>query len=320
MPCHSCGKEQPSNAMYCDECMVKNLQAAIHPAGEAPTYVPPASDPSGPEFIPESFPGQETPARSPMVGVVMGIVAFAFTVVVVCIGYAAYNGVRAPSDAIVVIPDNPSALLAAQNDRGLLHIYKPGDTWTFQFNRQDEEGGGIANETGEIVEKIVGSSINGRPCLIDTATLQTVDANGNKTTSKYISCSRQEVNGDMYLLAYGSDKPEKLHWNAKPELIAKGDWNTDPSFDFPTETSAGTPSHTFVSVSPDPVVMKLSTGTPVKCWNKTITVTAGDNFDQTTDELYCPAIGQKISSKDTVIFPDKRTRTTTINLTHFSLR
>ena len=124
----------------------------------------------------------------------------------------------------------------------------------------------------------------------------------------------------MYLLAYGADKPEKLHWNAKPELIAKGDWNTDPSFDIPTETSAGTPSHTFVSVSPDPVVMNLSTGTHVKCWNKTITVTAGDNFDQTTNELYCPAIGQKMSSTDTVIFPDKRTRTTTITLTHFSFQ
>jgi hypothetical protein len=33
--------------MYCDECMMKNLQASMHPAGEAPTYVPPAADPSG---------------------------------------------------------------------------------------------------------------------------------------------------------------------------------------------------------------------------------------------------------------------------------
>ena len=106
MKCQSCGKEQTSNSMYCDECMAKNLQAAIHPAGEAPTYVPVAA-PSGLAFVPQSFPGQQIRAsRSPMMSVGMVIVVFALVVVVLCAGYVAYKVTHAPSGAIVVVPNN----------------------------------------------------------------------------------------------------------------------------------------------------------------------------------------------------------------------
>ena len=106
MKCQSCGKELTSGAMYCDECMARNLQAAIHPAGEAPTYVPPAA-PSGPAFVPQSFPGQQIRApRSPVMSVGMGIVLFALVVVVLCAGYVAYKVAHAPSGAVVAVPNN----------------------------------------------------------------------------------------------------------------------------------------------------------------------------------------------------------------------
>lgn len=318
MVCQSCGKESNSNALYCDDCMHAIQVAAFNPAPGQSVSVQEGASPSIGAFDPANLDAVRPPAT--LRNAVIGGATFAVTILVICVGFMVYNAAHASRNTSAVVPDNPAALQAAQNDRGLLLLYKPGDTWTFNFVRHDDEATGPdSDENGQIVEKIVRNTINGKACLVDSAVITTVKADGSQARTTYVACSTQSKDRSLYLLGYGSDDPDKLHWNASPELLAKGDWNDNPSFDIKTETVAGTPSHTYVSVDPTPVVVDLSTGTPVKCWNKTMTVSAGDNYGQTTNELYCPAIGQKINSTDVVIFPDKRQRTTTITLAHYSL-
>jgi len=320
MQCPFCGNDRTSDALYCDDCMNKSQQSPPEPVYVDSVQDLFASIPEEPVLVAQKayVPGPEIkPARRPLSTPVMAGAAFAATIVVILICFAAYSAAHSKSAPIVVVPDNLQAQMAAKNDRGLLHITRPGDTWTYAFSKQYSDSSDNV-ETGQIVSKI--SSVSGHVSWYkDTESLTAVKADGKADDKTIIDYSSQASNRNIYLVGSNDNDDRKMHMYSNPQVIAKGDWNHDASFVIDREISPGFLVHVDDGVVAGPVVVKLSNGTPVHCWNETVTIIADGHYSDTTTNLFCPAIGADISSSEVDSVPgDSRTLTTTKYLTNYS--
>jgi len=244
---------------------------------------------------------------------------FTITVVAILIMSATWRAAQAPVNTTVIVADNAGAQAIVKNEPNMLLLRKPGDTWTSTFTRDSVDGLGKETiETGQIVEKTGRLVKHDKSLLVDSAVSTFTEQGGPSQTRTYVGYGMQSANRNLYLLGYSDDNPNKVHYNATPELVDKGDWSQNPSFDINSETETGAHSHTYVTVQPEPVIVNLSNGSHVTCWNRTVSVVA-DDYNETDTDLYCPAIGANITSNSDITYTNGAKRTTSSNLTHFSL-
>ncbi len=341
MTCPSCGFQNDEDALFCIECSARltRPRQAASPLDTMASF----SSQSQQDFAPATSSYQRSggitatllaPSPLPIAPSLLepekhqyptwfllacGGMIFGITIVSILIAAAAWRAAQAPSGAIMIVAANAGAVAATKREPGLLLVRKPGDSWTYTFTRDSVDGlGKETHDAGQIVEKTSRDNSHSKPLLVDTSVSTFKDSSGEVQTRTYVNYGQQSSNRSLYLLGYSDDNPNKVHYNSVPELVDKGNWNQNPSFDIDTETETGSHSHTYVTAAPAQPVT-LSNGAQISCWTKTISVIAGDTYSETIDDLYCPAIGANIRSEDTITYNNGAKRTTTTYLTKFSL-
>lgn len=313
-----CGNVNDSNELYCGACMDTILGRQALKQGSAVTVRTGSSDGGAP--LQEEFAPEKARAQPAWVYGVVGVAAFSITIYLMVVGLVTYNVakvVRDYPDGVIVTPADSAALRAAENDSGRLRVFRSGDTWTYSFTRHTQND--LGTDTyghGDIVETMGLTSVNGADILTDTTVFTTLYQNKPVDHQTYVAYLEQTRSGDLYELGTSDGPVADAQWNAQPVLFERGDLNRSASFD--DVLDANTQSHLTVTVDPGVISRKLSTGTPVQCWNQTRAYTNAEVTADTSSELFCPAIGQILSEKEVTTIPDDGTRTVDSYLRSYS--
>ena len=182
-----------------------------------------------------------------------------------------------------------------------LHLYKPGDAWTYNLTaRIQTSNGQTITGTGVDEDSIASADVNGQNVLAENNAMSFDLGGGHTTRLSSTTYFVQDAAGDYQQIGDDSGPNHAIRLLDQPRTIWPGDWSDNPSLDTVLAYRGGSQGHMRLNALGTGGMETAATGQRVMCWTVQREDTETDGTKTTSQMLFSPQLGQPLQQDTTV--------------------